>query len=604
MSQPASAEPGDGYALVLTVDGSALSARVLEQVVTIRVDRALGIVGRATVKLWDDEFSLSSSQTFSLGKQVEVATYGAGSEKLFSGTITSVGMEVSARGRELVVVADDPGTALMRPMKTKGADKVKPSDLVQEIAKDAGLSVDIEADCVGGAQPYLLKVGSGLAYLETLCARTGAVWWFEGEKLMVRGPEQPIRTTSLTFEKELVSFNVKATAAAQSGYEVRGWDVAQKATVVGRAEVRRAGMEEESHFVGGAAGRPGDRSTSGRSVLVRDAAPLTQTEAEKIAKVRAAELARSAVVVRGTCLGVAKLGPNVDVKIANVGPGSGTYRVTHVEHVYSASGLVTHFTAGPLRRAGLVDTLGPRPDDAGMRVDHVLVALVTNNKDPDNMGRVRVKIPDLSDEVESQWARVAMVGAGGTESKGRGVFFLPEVNDEVLVTFEAGDTRRPIVLGGLYGGKASSPLTASQAVANGDVSKRQIVSRLGHTIELADGTQPAEKHVQLKTADGQLLRVGSDKVTIDSAGKPIEILGASGSSIKVDASGAVTIEGSKIVLKSASGPVQVEGVQVNVKGSGPVTVESQSQMTVKGGAATSVSSSGILEVKGTMVKIN
>src|ERR1700750_2275998 len=80
------------------------------------------------------------------------------------------------------------------------------------------------------------------------------------------------------------------------------------------------------------------------------------------------------------------------------------------------------------------------------RIYGVVVAVVTNNQDPDGFGRVKVKFPWLSDVDESSWARIAAPMAG----KARGIYFLPEVDDEVLVIFEHGDVRSPYVLGALW----------------------------------------------------------------------------------------------------------------------------------------------------------
>src|SRR5439155_1732561 len=70
------------------------------------------------------------------------------------------------------------------------------------------------------------------------------------------------------------------------------------------------------------------------------------------------------------------------------------------------------------------------------------VGVVTDNKDPSKLGRVKLKIPILSDNDSTFWAPVVMMGAG----KNRGWFFIPEVNDEVLVMFEHGDVNRPVVV--------------------------------------------------------------------------------------------------------------------------------------------------------------
>ena len=65
-------------------------------------------------------------------------------------------------------------------------------------------------------------------------------------------------------------------------------------------------------------------------------------------------------------------------------------------------------------------------------LDGVHVALVTNNKDPENQGRVKVRFPWLDDTAESHWCRLSARYAG----KDRGMYFVPEVGDEVLVVFE------------------------------------------------------------------------------------------------------------------------------------------------------------------------
>jgi uncharacterized protein involved in type VI secretion and phage assembly len=100
--------------------------------------------------------------------------------------------------------------------------------------------------------------------------------------------------------------------------------------------------------------------------------------------------------------------------------------------------------------AGLLELLnigGGQHDDG--RITGVVIGIVTNNQDPDRLGRVKVRFPWLSGGTESHWARVATPMAGN----GRGLYFLPEVDDEVLVLFERGDVRFPFVIGALWNGK-------------------------------------------------------------------------------------------------------------------------------------------------------
>ena len=99
---------------------------------------------------------------------------------------------------------------------------------------------------------------------------------------------------------------------------------------------------------------------------------------------------------------------------------------------------------------------------------------------------MKVKFPWLAND-ESAWARLAVPMAGA----GRGFYFIPEVNDEVLVAFEQGDINRPYVIGCVWNGRDAPPEPASKVVdASGKVNQRILKSRLGHTITIDDSAAP------------------------------------------------------------------------------------------------------------------
>jgi uncharacterized protein involved in type VI secretion and phage assembly len=198
-----------------------------------------------------------------------------------------------------------------------------------------------------------------------------------------------------------------------------------------------------------------------------------------------------------------------------------------------------------------------------MRVFGVALAVVTNNQDPDGVGRVKVRFPWLSDTDESQWARIAAPMAG----KDRGAYFLPEVDDEVLVAFEQGDIHYPYVLGGLW----NSVDTPPAANDDGKNNVRVIKSRSGHIVKLND-------------EDG--------KETIEVVDKSQK------NSIVIDtASNTITITSDKdITLKAANGTITLDAQKVAVKSSADAKVEAGGGMDVK--------ASGTLNIKGATVNIN
>ena len=196
-------------------------------------------------------------------------------------------------------------------------------------------------------------------------------------------------------------------------------------------------------------------------------------------------------------------------------------------------------------------------------INGVVVAVVTNNQDPDGLGRVKLKFPWLSDADESFWARVATPMAGG----GRGAFFLPEVDDEVLVAFEHGDLRFPYVLGGLWNAKDKRPAD------NGDGKNnvRLIRSRSGHVVRLSDED-------------------GKEKIEIiDKSEK---------NSIVFDtANNTITITADKdIALSAPQGTIKLDAQKVELKSSADAKVEAGAGMDVKASAT--------LNLKGATVNIN
>ena len=172
----------------------------------------------------------------------------------------------------------------------------------------------------------------------------------------------------------------------------------------------------------------------------------------------------------------------------------------------------------------------------------VYPAIVTDNVDADNMGRVQVRLPWLSSyegEVVT-WARIATLMAGNQ----RGTYFMPEVDDEVLVAFEAGNAQRPYVVGALWNGKDEPPITD-----NSDNNQKQICSRNGITITLND--EDGSEQLTCETPAGQTL-------TLKDGPGTIEIKDASGNRITVEPSG-ITIQ--------SSTNIKVNGTMVDINAS-------------------------------------
>ncbi len=82
------------------------------------------------------------------------------------------------------------------------------------------------------------------------------------------------------------------------------------------------------------------------------------------------------------------------------------------------------------------------------------MGVVTDNQDPDSLGRVRVQLPQIDSDYISDWCRVIRNGAGDS----RGLWCLPDIGDVVLVVFLYNDIHRPAVFGSLYNNKKRPPI--------------------------------------------------------------------------------------------------------------------------------------------------
>jgi uncharacterized protein involved in type VI secretion and phage assembly len=202
-------------------------------------------------------------------------------------------------------------------------------------------------------------------------------------------------------------------------------------------------------------------------------------------------------------------------------------------------------------------------EPGGRRIAGAVIGVVTNNSDPDGMGRVKVKFPWLSDAHESHWARLAVPMAG----KDRGAYFLPEVEDEVLVVFEHGDVRFPYVVGALWNGKDTPPADN----ADGKNNVRLIKSRSGHVIKLND--EDGKETVEITDMKGK------NSIVIDSA------------------QDTVTITTDKdIVLSAAQGTIKLDAQKIELKSSADTKIEAGAAMECKAAAT--------MTVKGSTVNIN
>lgn len=581
---------------VVQVRGQSLQDADYEALVGIRVERALNVVGRATLRFDDPAFRLAEGQTFALGTDIKISAFP--STELFTGTIVGVTLEqMTSEQPQLVVVADDVAYKLNRGAKTYTYLDLSYSSVVRAILGRAGVPIGT-LHSTSGTQKYLIQASNDLAYIDGLAARIGYVWWVDGGTFNFTKAGTSTGTAKVTLNEDLDEFSVRASALRPTEVTVSGWDNETLQTVKSPVSSSSSVWSNPPTFV-----QPyvnGTAKLGAAAVGSTQPAPIDTAEAQMAATALYDQSLSAAIVARGTADVNAAIKPATTLEVADAGPASGKYLVTEVAHVFDTTGFHTRFVAGPLRPAGLVDVLGRPEPDAGFALQGLVIGVVTDNNDPDKVGRVKVRYVSIPDSnIESTWARVVTTSGG----KNRGIVFLPEVNDEVLVGFEGNDTRRPVVLGNLFS-KTNALPESSKILGNNAVAYRRITSRLGHVIELADGVDPTTQHVLIKLGTGaqHSLRLGADKFDVTvAAGKPVAIT-AGTAKFEITAAGDISIEGNNVTIK-AKAQLQLEGVQTAMKGSAQVQIQG-ALLTAKADELGTVEAGGILTLKGAQVMVN
>jgi uncharacterized protein involved in type VI secretion and phage assembly len=543
--------------VVITVDGRPLATELYAQLKLIRVEESVHLPDYFTLHFDDPHFEVFDTGTFALGTRMEIAFRAEGEPVVITfGEVTAVSVEPGIAGRhELVLTGLDLTHRLARGPKTRSYQRVTDADIANRIAGEYGLQPDVDA--TGEVHEHVLQAAeTDYAFLRRRAGRIGFDFWISEQTFhFKRVPRALAVPPVLRWGQNLHRFKVRfASAERCDEMGVLGWDPLGKRTVTGQATEGDPGTDAPAAAEMAAAAR----RTFGPIKRMAGQYPVAdQAEADALARSFLLRTSGGEVVLRGEAAGDPLIAAGAQVRIEQVGRRlAGRYRVTSVEHLYVAGRpYLTRFVCGGKDAAGLADLAGAGGTPVGGEErrgwGQLVVGIVTNNADPEKLGRVKVTFPTLSDEDESTWARVVSPGVGAA----RGMQWLPEIDDEVLVGFELDDRNRPIVLGGLW--SRTDPPPQPDVCADGTVAARVLASRRDSRLVLTDDPTPSvdlllggsvckvhlEKSESSVTGDQKLV-ISATQVEIRATQK----LALSGAEVEIAATGTLTQTGNPIKL--------------------------------------------------------
>ena len=555
----------------IEVDGSPLDDAIEPLVEQVQVDSNLLQPDAFLIVFNDHDGDVLGRSRIKIGSTIEIkgtALESTQPESLISGEVTSLGGEYETGTSRLVVRGYDLAHRLQRGRQTATYLNQKDSDIAQAVASRANLDTG-SIDDSGAVHDWVAQANqSDWEFLTTRARAIGFEVSVSDGKLNFQKPtpasaapdpgdENSTDPLQLVFGQRLLRFRPRVTSAEQvSTIELHGWDPDKKIVVKGRAlaDTTSAVLPSNPADLAALFGTP--------EYVVSDRAHATQTDADDGAEAVAEQIGSAFAEADGTARGNPKLKAGVAVSVAAVADAfTGKYTLSQTSHVFDEEGYRTDFRVNGRAERSLLGLAGGGSSGANSGkaspINGLVIAIVTGNDDPNQLGRVKLSFPWLSDSFESDWAPVSQLGAGPNS----GAVFLPEVGDEVLVGFGFGNIHQPYVIGGLYNG-VDKPNLGAGLVDNGKIKRRGFVSRKGHKLVFLDGddksgialiTSDGKIRIGLKETDGELHLVCDGKIVIESTGDmkltsqgSLELSGSSG--VKIESSAVLELSGQTIKL--------------------------------------------------------
>jgi phage protein D/phage baseplate assembly protein gpV len=558
------------------VDGSPLDEKFMQALLDVSVRDNLLLPDTAVVRLRDPTAENIDSHPLKVGSTLEVrlgATEDTTEATLFKGMIVALEPEFTEGNCVIAARAYDRGFKLNGSRKSRTFQNQKAEDMIRKVGSEAGLSPGT-IDATGAVHEYFQQsMETDWEFCWRLATMNDFEFLVEDTKFHFRKRKVQGAAATLTWGDNLLTFKPRMSGIGQAkSVKVENHDPKARRPLVGNAASPdlkgKAKVVQERQKIVSALG--------GGDVVVANRVLGTGAEATKSAQATLDRIASSFVEADGKALGDPKLRAGATIKTDKVGSFSGEYVLSQTTHWFGGGGQYTTafvisgrsgHTFSDLLRSGNGNGNGGNPSWASSLV----IGVVTNNNDPEGMGRVRVKFPALGADMEGWWARVATINAGAE----RGLFMLPQVNDEVVVGFEHDDPRRPFVLGSLYTGKEKVPADLKDAKARKAAFGIKSDEKVHIEGKQAMTLRSDEKMTVEVKQGGQN---GTGNFLLDATGdieqKATKNLKASAAqSVEVKANQSVTIKGTASVTVEATGPLKLKGATVDIEASGPVNVK-------------------------------
>lgn len=551
--------PGGVATCTIKANGSAIPTNYL--VNAIRIEQSINRISVATISLLDgsaalETFAISQSPTFVPGVAISIELgYNSTNTLVFSGIVVKQTLQVdNTSGPVLEIECMDQAVKMVVGRKSAGYSNKKDSDVISTLISAAGLSASVATTTTVIPELVQYYVSDWDFMLTRAEVNSMVVSTINGKVSVFNPTADTTSVLTLAYGVNLLAFSAKLDCLTQlSQVKASAWDYASQALIQATAPNNLSG--------------PGNLSSKTLAQVVNAADYQLQTSAAQTndelsvwaqGQILKSELSK--IIGEARFQGMATIVPGQYLSLDGAGSRfDGDHFVSGVRHDMSEGNWITEVSIGlsPLwfvqeNQVEAAPAAGLLPGISGLFNGTVKKI----DADPDSEYRILVEVALFNDSGAGLWARLSNFYS----TNGQGVFFLPEIGDEVILGFLNQDPRYPVILGSLYSQK-NRPY--SQCMPNDKNSMKAIVTKSELRIMFDD--------------ENKILTVitpANNKLVLDDKNKQIQMEDDNGNSMVMSSSG-ITIKSDKDITLQA-------GQQVTIKGTAGVTIQSSQDVDVKG----------------------
>ncbi len=584
--------PTNGQASAVThtllVDGNEIPPTV--EVLSIVTEKEANRIPCARLSLRDgdaaaEDFPLSNGAEFAPGKELEIkAGYASDETTIFKGIIIKHGIKVRGRGSfALVVECRDAAVKMTVGRKSRYFVDKTDSAVMEEIIGEYGLRADVAPTEV--THPDIVQYHvSDWDYLISRAEANGLLAIVGDGTVSVQAPRlDGSADLSIRFGDTIYEFDAEIDARRQyQSVRAYAWDHSAQRVM------QKDGSAPSPSSAQGNLSESDLAATVGLDELaLRHTGRLDGQEMKVWADAQLVRSSLAKIVGRAKIRGLAAVKPGQLVEVNGVGERfSGTAFVAAVRHEIVRGAWYTDVQFGLrpnwfARRKDIVDVAaaGLVPAVHGL---HIGIATKLEG-DPDGEDRIQVRLPLVDPQADGIWARWLCPDAGAD----RGVFFRPEIGDELIVGFLDQDPRDPVVLGMVHSSQRAAPIPLSD-----DNHEKAIVTRSKMRLHFDDD----KIIVTVETPGGNTVVLSDDE-------QSIKLEDQHGNSVTLNSDG-ITLDGSKIMLKAQQEVTIEAGTDLKAKSGTNTQIKAGAQLQVEGSAGAELKTSAIATIQGSLVKIN